>query len=157
VFLFVFSNTSANRTKMIYNVNTFVNNMGSHGVSTRRLCQYCVLYLAWWSEWTGICRWICNIDYLYMLCYWLNKLLYQKPLFSGYMPVWNISVFWCEQLSLEVFPSILNWHARSHSFLNVVLQTWAHEIWSSRDMIKGIIWRMITWWYLCNMVKLWWI
>jgi hypothetical protein len=28
-------NTSANKTKMIYNVNTVVNNMESHSVSTR--------------------------------------------------------------------------------------------------------------------------
>ena len=74
--VFLFLNTCVKRTKMNYNVNTSVNNMGSRSVSTLWMYQYCVLYLAWWwFNWTETCRRIFNIDYQCMLCYWLNKLL----------------------------------------------------------------------------------
>jgi len=49
----------------------FVNNMGSRCMCTRWMYQYW-----WWFNWTETCRWIYNIDYQYMLCYLLNKLLY---------------------------------------------------------------------------------
>ena len=53
--------------------------MGSHSVHTHWMYQYCVLYLAWWwfSEPKHVAEiFSFNIDYQYMLCYWLNKLLY---------------------------------------------------------------------------------
>jgi len=53
--------------------------MESHSVRIHWMYQYCVLYLAWWwfSEPKRIAVIInFNIDYHYMLCYWLNKLLY---------------------------------------------------------------------------------
>jgi len=50
----------------------FVNIVGSHSVRTHSMYQYCIFYLAWWwFSWTETCRQIFNIDYQYMLCYWL--------------------------------------------------------------------------------------
>ena len=48
-----------------------------HTLCTHWTYQYCVLYLARrWFGWTEMCRQVFNIDCQYMLCYWLNKLLY---------------------------------------------------------------------------------
>ena len=55
--------------------------MGPHRVRTHWMYQYCVLYLAcwWFSEPKHVAViFSFNIDYQYMLCNWLNKLLYYK-------------------------------------------------------------------------------
>ena len=46
-------------------------------VSTRWMYQYCVLIFGLTMfQWTETCRQIFNIYYQFMLCYWLNILLY---------------------------------------------------------------------------------
>jgi hypothetical protein len=52
--------------------------MVSHNVCTRK-CTITVLYLVWrWFSWTETCRRIFNIDYQYMLAYWLIKILFHS-------------------------------------------------------------------------------
>jgi len=54
---------------MIFNVFTFVNNIGSHSVCTLWMYQDCVSYLAWWwFFWTETCRQIFSIDYYVYCC-----------------------------------------------------------------------------------------
>ena len=51
--------------------------MGSHSVRTRWMYQYCVLIFGLMMvQRTEVCRRVFNIDYQYILCYWLNKLLW---------------------------------------------------------------------------------
>jgi hypothetical protein len=46
-------------------------------ISKHRMYQHCVLIFGLMTvQWTGTCRRVFNIDYQHMLCYWLNKLLY---------------------------------------------------------------------------------
>jgi hypothetical protein len=51
--------------------------MRSHSVRSHWMYQYCVLIFGLMMvQWTETCRRIFNTDCQYMLCYWLNKLLY---------------------------------------------------------------------------------
>jgi len=95
--------------------------MGSHSVRTHWMYQYCVLYLAWW--WFSEPKQVAvifnfNINYLYMLCYWLNKLLYycktqRDGSYRRSTLNWHLPTVGCETLTKEYshnWVTVLLWH-----------------------------------------------
>ena len=70
-------NTSANSLYMNFNVNTIVNNVGSHSVRTLWMYQhYVFIFGLMMVQWTETCLWIFNTDRCIYCCVidW-NKLL----------------------------------------------------------------------------------
>ena len=119
--------------------------MGSHSVRTHWMCQCCVLYLAWW--WFSKPKHVAvffnfNTDYQYMLCYWLNKLLYycktqgngsyQREIFA--MKTWKLAA--CTKFILHprcLHDSVTVWY-----FFNFCVKNKYSEFFSSGRMFTPV-------------------